>query len=167
MSCCLTNDDLVYWRMYHDDVIKWKHFRESDPLYGEFTGNRWIHLTKASDAELWCFLWSAPWINGWVDNREAGDLRCHRAHYDVIVMMHYSASMCWGSLPEPSLNFNSHLAGPWIQGIIAHQTPHFRRPPKHINNKGPSVFAQTSSKCTFRTKSFNGIWKYISFGIYV
>ena len=26
------------------------------------------------------------WINGWVNNREAGDLRHHRAHYDVIVM---------------------------------------------------------------------------------
>ena len=26
------------------------------------------------------------WINGWVNNREAGDLRRHRAHYDVIVM---------------------------------------------------------------------------------
>ena len=26
------------------------------------------------------------WINGWVTNREAGDLRRHRAHYDVIVM---------------------------------------------------------------------------------
>ena len=26
------------------------------------------------------------WINGWVNNREAGDLRRHRAHYDIIVM---------------------------------------------------------------------------------
>ena len=26
------------------------------------------------------------WINGWVNNREADDLRRHRAHYDVIVM---------------------------------------------------------------------------------
>ena len=26
------------------------------------------------------------WINRWVNNREAGDLRRHRAHYDVIVM---------------------------------------------------------------------------------
>ena len=25
-------------------------------------------------------------INGWVNNREAGDLRRHRAHYDVVVM---------------------------------------------------------------------------------
>ena len=61
----------------------------------------------------------------------------------------------------------SQLAGPWKKGIIAHQTPHFRRPPKHANNKGPPVFAQTSSKCTFRTKSFNIIWKYLSFGRYV
>ena len=27
-------------------------------------------------------------INGWVNNREAGDLRRDRAHYDVIVMKH-------------------------------------------------------------------------------
>ena len=35
-------------------------FRVTDPLCGEFTGLRWIPRTKASDAELWCFLWSAP-----------------------------------------------------------------------------------------------------------
>ena len=26
------------------------------------------------------------WINGWVNSREAGDLRRYRAHYDVTVM---------------------------------------------------------------------------------
>ena len=26
------------------------------------------------------------WINGWVNNREASDLRCYRAHYDVTLM---------------------------------------------------------------------------------
>ena len=29
------------------------------------------------------------WINGWVNNRDAGDLRRHLAHYDVIVMKHW------------------------------------------------------------------------------
>ena len=29
------------------------------------------------------------WINGWVNNREAGDLRRHRAHYDVFVMINW------------------------------------------------------------------------------
>ena len=35
-------------------------FRVSGPLWGESIGHRWIPLTKASDSELWCFLWSAP-----------------------------------------------------------------------------------------------------------
>ena len=26
------------------------------------------------------------WINGWVNNREAGDMRRYPAHYDVIVI---------------------------------------------------------------------------------
>ena len=43
-----------------DDVIKWKHFLRHWPLWGEFTGDRWLLLTKASGAEHWCFLWSAP-----------------------------------------------------------------------------------------------------------
>ena len=42
-----------------------------------------LALTKVSDAELWCF----NWINGCVNNRNADDLRRHRAHYDVIVML--------------------------------------------------------------------------------
>ena len=36
----------------------WNIFRVTCPLCGEFTGPRWITRTKASDAELWCFLWS-------------------------------------------------------------------------------------------------------------
>ena len=35
-------------------------FRVTGPLCGEIAGHRWIPRTKASDAELWCFLWSAP-----------------------------------------------------------------------------------------------------------
>ena len=36
-----------------------KHFRVTGPVFGEFTSHRWIPITKASDTELWCFLWSA------------------------------------------------------------------------------------------------------------
>ena len=34
-------------------------FRVPGLFCGEFTGHRWIPRTKASDAELWCFLWYA------------------------------------------------------------------------------------------------------------
>ena len=38
-------------------------FRVTGTLFGGiFTGHRWIPLTKASDAELWCFLWSVLWM---------------------------------------------------------------------------------------------------------
>ena len=56
-------------------------------LCGEFNGHRWIPHTKASDAELWCLIsLICAWINGWVHNREAGDLRHNRIHYDIIVV---------------------------------------------------------------------------------
>ena len=70
----------------HDDVIKWKHF----PRYWPFV--RGIHRSPANSPHKgqWrgAFMFSliCAWINRWVNNREAGDLRHYRAHYDVIVM---------------------------------------------------------------------------------
>ena len=43
-------------------------------------GDRWIPLTKSNDdVELWYFLWYAPeqTVNGWVNNRDADDMRHH------------------------------------------------------------------------------------------
>ena len=37
----------------------WNIFRVTGPLWGGTAGHRWIPFTKPSDAELWCFLWSA------------------------------------------------------------------------------------------------------------
>ena len=37
------------------------------------------------------------WTNGWVNNGEAGDLRRHRVHYDVIMMS--LTLLGWGSFP--------------------------------------------------------------------
>ena len=72
--------------MLHDDVIKWKHF----PRYWPF--ERGIHRTPVNSPHkgqwrgVLMFTLICAWINGWVNNREAGDLRRHRAHYDVTVM---------------------------------------------------------------------------------
>ena len=53
-------------------------------LCGEFTGDRWIPLTNASDTEFDFFIYA--WITGWVSNGEAGDLRRHRSLSDVTEM---------------------------------------------------------------------------------
>ena len=71
---------------FHDDVIKWKPF----PRYWPFV--RGIHrspvnsLHKGQWRRAFMFSLICGWINGWLNYREAGDLRRHRAHYDVIVM---------------------------------------------------------------------------------
>ena len=70
----------------HDDVIRWRHFRVTGLLCWEFIGPRWIPFTQASDAELWFSLICA-WTNSCINNRDAGDLRRHRANYDVTVMI--------------------------------------------------------------------------------
>ena len=54
----------------------------NSPVTGEFPTQR--PVTWSFD--VFFHLRICVWINGWVNNREAGDLRRYRAHYDVIVM---------------------------------------------------------------------------------
>ena len=51
---------LVRWHYFMMTSSNGYIFRVTGPVGGVSTGHRWIPLTKASDAELWCFLWSAP-----------------------------------------------------------------------------------------------------------
>ena len=93
---CLIGIDLTKWltphqwwnlEAYHDDVIKWKHF----PRYWPFV--RGIHRSPVNSPNKgqWrgalMFSLICARINGWVNNGEAGDLRRHRSHNDVIVML--------------------------------------------------------------------------------
>ena len=70
----------------HDDVIKWKHI----PRYWPFV--RGIHRSPVNSPHkgqwrgVLMFSLICVCINGWVNNREAGDLIRYRAHYDVTLM---------------------------------------------------------------------------------
>ena len=48
------------------------------------------------------------WTNGWVNNQDAGDLRRHRAHYDVIVMW-CRIVIQWSGQPWDLSTFNASL----------------------------------------------------------
>ena len=67
---------------HHDDVIKWKHFLWYWPFVQGI--HRSPHKVQWRAALMFSLI--CAWINGWVNNHEAGDLRHHRAHYDVTVM---------------------------------------------------------------------------------
>ena len=72
----------------HEDFIQWKYFRGywpsvleirrlpvDSPHKGQWRGTLMLTLNSAR-------------TNVWANNRDAGDLRHHRAHYDVAVMYH-------------------------------------------------------------------------------
>ena len=49
------------------------------------TGVNSTHKGQCCEALMFSLI--CAWINGWVNNREAGNLRSHHAHYDVTVMV--------------------------------------------------------------------------------
>ena len=96
--------------MEHDDVIKWKHFPRcwlfvrrihrspvNSPYKGQWRGALMFSLI-------------CVWINGWVNNRDAGDLMRYRAHYDVIIMEEYvhpieTCESNYSSMPWYHINY--------------------------------------------------------------
>ena len=64
----------------HDNVIKWKPFSRCWSSVNSPHKDQWRGVLMFS---LIC-----AWTNARVHNRDAGDLRHHRAHYDVAVMLY-------------------------------------------------------------------------------
>ena len=100
----------------HDDVIKWKHF----PRYWPFV--RGIHRLSVNSPHKgqWrgalMFALICVWINAWVNNREAGDVRRHRTHYDVIVMGFYTVPLPHKlTADEPHKSQNVHVSYPTMR----------------------------------------------------
>ena len=93
-------------------------FCVTGPLCGKFTDDRWIPLTKAGAL---MFSLICAWINGWVNNRQAGDLKRHRAHYDVTVMINvYALTWSWFQGKRWKLSRNCYFG--WIcQFLLYHQ----------------------------------------------
>ena len=81
----ITDDD-EFKAFCRDDVIKWKHFSR----YWLFVWGIHRSPVNSHHKDQWrgdlMFSLICAWINGWVNNRETGDLRRNRAHYDFIVM---------------------------------------------------------------------------------
>ena len=78
---------LMFWLLYNHRTW-WRHQMETFPRYWPFV--RGIHRSPVNSPHKgqWrgALMSSLASINGWLNNREAGDLRRYRTHYDVIVM---------------------------------------------------------------------------------
>ena len=105
----------------HDYVIKWTHF----PCYWPFV--REIHRSTMTcphkgqwyGALIFSLICSR--INGWANNGDAGDLRRHRSHYDVIVLItgHVNKSLDIGvEKIIPYMTHNENGGGRYIWIIL-------------------------------------------------
>ena len=71
---------------YYDNIIKWKHFLH---YWACVQG---IHQSPVNSAHKgqWhgalMFSLICAWTNGWANNHDTSNLRCHHAHYNVTVM---------------------------------------------------------------------------------
>ena len=105
----------LYAEWCYDDAIKWKHF----PRYWPFVWG--IHQSPVKFLHKWKwrgtlkFSLICAWTNGWVNNQDAVDLRCNRAHHDVTVMK----SICnYISMfyPFPTLRRWERYLKSWLKG---------------------------------------------------
>ena len=169
-------------RQQHDDVIKWKHF----PRYWPFV--RGIHRSPLNSphkgqwhgalmVSLICV-----WINDWVNNREAGDLRRYRAHYNVIVMISWCTLMYILNVINPligpsvpSINlisghvtcplcFHHQWPGPmpFVKDFLLEQSRAVARAAQHIN-----TLSLGWNGCDFAEEIFKCISCVIKFTFYV
>ena len=122
INICMKDMNQIF--VWHDDVIKWKHF----PRYWPFV--RGIHRSPVNSPHKgqWrgalMFTLISARINGWVNNREAGDLRRYRAHYDVIVMVYGAweiTAICY-SLWNWHLEFVLHCSDDECHNSLANLT---------------------------------------------
>ena len=116
------------WRLH--TVAVWLDFmmtssngnilRVTGPMCGKFTGHRWISFTKGQWRGALIFSLICAWTNRWANNRDAGDLSRHRAHYYVIVMVMVCFVSLWFASPvhlyplEPPSVFIVESWGPKI-----------------------------------------------------
>ena len=111
-------------QLRHDDVIKWKHF----PHYWPYV--RGIHRSPVNSPHKgqWCgalmFILICAWLDAWVNNHKARYLRCHRAHYDIIVISYKLSTTAWyiATMMTPWCWKAFHTNWPFLRAI--HWSPY-------------------------------------------
>ena len=110
-SAAIMTTECVVW--YHDNVSGitelvspwWRHQMETFSALLALWGIHWSPVNFPHKGQ-WCraLMYSliCAWINSWVNNGKAGDLRHHCAHYDITVMS------------TQSVKYNHHLANQYL-----------------------------------------------------
>ena len=120
MTWLLTSSGVALYNYLHDNVIIWKHFPRNRPFVQGIHRSPVNSPHKGQWRGALMFSLICAWINAWVSNHEAGDLKRHRVHYGVIVMIKHKRL----NSGHVRISFDLiHVIGPrpFVQGI--HRSP--------------------------------------------
>ena len=128
MACCLT----TWW---------WRHQMETfSALLALCAGNSLVNSPQHKGQWLEALVFSliCAWINGWVNTGEAGDLRRHRAHYGVTIMIVCNVSVdVTGSVYLHGLTNIANMVSNCIQYVVCDEITYplqnFKQPLKFRN----------------------------------
>ena len=132
-------------------------FRVTGHLYGEFTGPPVNYPHKGQWRVALMFSLICVWINGWVNNREAGDLRRYRAHYDVTVMSRSPRSYYLGFYWQCFWRWNINLI---LQASIINHCGGMLR---YINWPPPLIAYKVTPFINILPSALNIFWTIIIF----
>ena len=111
------------WIPFATNYTWWRHQMETfSALLALCSGNSPVPVNSPHKGQwraAWVFSSICAWINGWVNNRKAGDLRRNRAHYDVSVMSFFY-------IKRVTLNIrrSDEYVSIYVYGITATFYPH-------------------------------------------
>ena len=91
----------------------WRHQMETFPASLAFCAGNSPVPSQSQWRGALLFSLICAWTNGWINNREAGDLSHHHVHHDVTIML---VTYQTGS----EQTFTYKLRGSWCKYVIAH-----------------------------------------------
>ena len=136
-------------------------FPVTGPLCGGIHRSTVNSLHKGQWRGALMFSLICTWIDGWANNREAGDLRHHNTHYDVTVMWNrHNDTLQWRHKGRDSV---SRL---FTQSFIQTQIKENIKAPSHWPLCGeftgdwwiPRTNGQLRGKC-FHLMTYHGTWR--------
>ena len=125
------NTDVTWWRHQMDTISA---LLALCTVTGEFPSQR--PVTRSFDV----FVLICTWIVGWVNNRENGDLRRHRAHYGVTVMKFPYLQ----ALPRGATS----LKLPMARGSLLSTSSRPQQSMTPVSRAAPSRFPTTPARCS-------------------
>ena len=100
----------------HDDVMKWTYFPRNRPFVRDIQRPQVNSPQKGQWRRALMFSLICARINDWVNNGEAGDLRRHRDHYDVIVMKYIITF--WSVIGNMVVGYGYQAVAIYIRGHV-------------------------------------------------